>query len=183
MLLVPRDTRITGDPFWGPNPWCLWGRIGASATETPPDPHSSSVWDAGFAGPWTLGWMKVLGCDAPQDKNPFLTSPQSPLRPEPLQCHSRGTQGTDPHSHTLDMLPTTSHVHSMADPRTMSSRAHRPLHPQWPRNCLIQGWGSLPGHAGTALPGRLHLALLAHCLVSPHWRWVGTALAPTVAPI
>ncbi|KAM6200561.1 uncharacterized protein WM294_005979 [Sarcoramphus papa] len=77
------------------------------------------------------------------------------------------TEGTDPHSHTPDMLPTTSHVHSMADSWATAGTA---LHPQRPQNCLLQGQGSLLGCAGTVLPGRLHLALLAHCLAStdPH---------------
>lgn len=79
------------------------------------------------------------------------------------------TEGTDTHLHSLDMLATTSHVHSMADSQGMAGRAHCPLCPWWPQNCLFQGRGSPPGRAGTALPGRLCLALLSCCLVSPHW--------------
>lgn len=46
--------------------------------DTLPEPHSGSMWNAGFAGPWALGWMRVLGCDAPQDKSLVLISPQFP---------------------------------------------------------------------------------------------------------
>lgn len=60
--------------------------------DTPSEPHSCSVWNAGFAGPWPLGWVRVLECDAPQDKSLFLILPQFSLRPEHLQCHSQGTQ-------------------------------------------------------------------------------------------
>lgn len=43
------------------------------------------------------------------------------------------TEGTDPNSHSLDMLPTTSPVHRVVDPRAMAGRPHCPLHPWWPK--------------------------------------------------
>jgi len=123
--------------------------------------------------------MRVSGCDAPQEKSPFCL--KAPLRPEPLQCHFQGTRGC--------WTPTCTPQLCHPPPAWLAhgpwlGRAHRPLHsrwpwpltpwyPQWPQNPLLQGRGSLSGCAGTAL---------THCLVTPRWPWVDTALAPTVAP-
>lgn len=92
-------------PRWGhqdPDAACPRGTQGFLVTvrkdggtfhgDTPSEPHSCSVWNVGFAGPWALGWVRVLECDASQEKSLFLILPQFPPRPEYLQCHSQGTQ-------------------------------------------------------------------------------------------
>lgn len=93
----------------------------------------------------------------------------------------RDTEQTDPHSHTPELLPTTSHKQNVTSPWAPAGRVPHPLHLQQPQNCLFQRQGSLPGGTGTTLPGHLQPALLTHCLVNPHWLWMGMVLAPTVA--
>lgn len=136
-------TRIPGDCEEG------WGTFHG---DTPPQPHSGSVWNAGFAGPWALGWVKLLGCDAPQDKSPFLILPQFTPRSEHLQCCSQRTQS----GQTPDMLPTTSLKQNVANHGPQLAEPPHPLHLQQPQNCSRD---------------RAHsqVALEPHCLATCSW--------------